>query len=133
MPSYDFSWPDMRRVELLKRGVRFVTSQLEAPIIFWTTDPDRVLDAVAAHITLVDRQTQPVYGRLRLHRGLLTRRKLVGIGSAVFTAVFANILWTISGLPASVTTPLRVLVFIACAVSVLVGVLVPDDYWTRGR
>src|SRR5438874_9634163 len=43
MPSYDFSWSDMRRVERLKRGVRFVTAQLEAPIIFWTTDPDRVL------------------------------------------------------------------------------------------
>lgn len=133
MPSYAFSWADIQLTERLKRGVRFVVSPLEAPVIFWTADPDRVLDAVAAHGSVVARQSHPVYGRPRLHRGPLTRRKLVGVGSAVFTVIFANIVWAIAGLPATVTTPLRVLVLIVCVLYILVAVLIPDDYWTRGR
>lgn len=34
MPSYDFSWAEIQAAERLKRGVRFVVSPLEAPIIF---------------------------------------------------------------------------------------------------
>lgn len=133
MPSYDFSWAELQVAERLKRGVRFVVSPLEAPIIFWAADPDSVLNAVAAHSGVVDRQPRPVYGRPRLRLDSLTRRKLIWVGSALFTVAFANILWAMAGLPSAVTTPLRVLVLISCALYMLATVLIPGDYWTRGR
>ncbi len=131
LPSYDFTWSDIRQVERLTRGIRFTTAQMEDPIAFWTTDPNRMLDACASYTIAIDRQPQRVYGHPRLHRGPLTRRKAVGVVSAIVTAVFANILWTIVGLPAAVTILLRVLVLIICALYVLAVVLIPDNYWTR--
>lgn len=133
MPTYDLGWSDIRQVERLPRGVRFITASLAEPVIFWTTDPDRVLEAIERYSTTVDRQPQRPPARPRIRRGPLTRRKLVGVAMALWVALFANILWTIIGLPGAITTPLRVLVLILCALYVLAVVVVPDDYWTRGR
>ena len=133
LPSYDFVWPDIQRVERLRRGVRFFTASLEAPVIFWASDPDTILDAIAVHTAVVDRQPQPVYGRPRLSRQGLTRRKLVGIALAIFTVVVANVLWAVAGLSAAVVAPLRMLILVVCILYVLAVVLIPDGYWTRGR
>jgi len=134
MPSYDFPWTDVGRVNCLKRGgIRFTVSSLHAPVIFWSADPTPVLDAIASYNIPMERQPQPVYGPIRLRFGPLSRPKLVAIGSALVAVVVANVLWTMARLPADVTAALRLLVLIVFAVYVLVTVFVPDDYWTRGR
>ena len=134
LPSYHLTWTQLERAERLRNGVRFISPSLVAPLIFLTAEPGPVLAAVAAHGVAVEQAVQSTYSALpRLRIGPLTRSKLVVIGSSIFTLVFANLLWSVTGLPATDTSALRVLLLIVVVVAIVATVVIPDEYWTRGR
>ena len=65
VPSWQFAWSDITRVENTGNGVRFILRDSEEPIIFTRWDVRLVLDVLESRGVPVDRQVKPA-GWLRL-------------------------------------------------------------------
>jgi hypothetical protein len=63
----------------------------------------------------------------------MRRQRILGAVSGILAFVIVNVIWAYSGLPPSVTTPLRAILTIFSVAYILASLFLPDKYLRRRR